>query len=351
MYDVVVIGAGQAGLAAAYHLKKRELNFVVLDANDGPGGAWRHRWDSLTLDAAHHIHELPGYSLPQNTGETPASQVVSEYYRGYEEKFSLPVQRPVQVRTLQRQKDSFTVITDHGEFSTKTVISATGTWDKPHWPYYPGITKFTGLQQHTHDFRTVDDYHHKRTLVVGGGASAVQFLIQLADAGVQTFWSTRQPPQWNSDIRSESTSGRENWGRNVEKSVLARTTSGEVPLSVVSATGLQLHPHYQKAIATGVLVSRGKISQLSETTVTFNDSSVEKIDAILWATGFRAALDHLRELHLRTNHGGINMLDSVRVAADDRLFLVGYGPSASTLGATRAGRAAAVAAATRATTP
>lgn len=97
----VIIGAGQAGLAAAHELVRRGLtpgtDFVVLDSNDGPGGAWRHRWDSLTLGTAHGIADLPGLPMERPDPGTPASRLVSDYYGRYEGEFGLRVVRPVRV--------------------------------------------------------------------------------------------------------------------------------------------------------------------------------------------------------------------------------------------------------------
>lgn len=340
--DVAVIGAGQAGLSAAYYLARRglapESGFVVLDANEGPGGAWRHRWDSLTLGSAHGIHDLPRFPLGTPDPREPASSVVSRYYGAYEAEYDLRVQRPVRVGKVSRTAGNrLKIATDRGVWRARYVINATGTWDKPYWPAYPGQQDFRGEQLHTRDFRSAADFAGRRVLVVGGGTSALQFLLQLHAAGAQTEWSTRRPPEFtNRPFDAE-------WGRDVERSVSERTRAGLPPLSVVAATGLPLTAQYQKGIDDGVLVSRGPLLRLTPDGAVFEDGSTAAVDVILWATGFRASLGHLASLHLREPGGGIRM-DGPRVVKLPQLFLVGYGESASTLGATRAGRAAAMAA-------
>ncbi|MDM7990591.1 FAD-dependent oxidoreductase [Arthrobacter sp. zg-Y877] len=341
--DVLVIGAGQAGLSAAYHLRRRGLEpgagFTVLDANPGPGGAWRHRWDSLTFGAAHALHDLPGMPLGAPDPSEPASAVVTRYYGEYERTFGFDVVRPVAVAAVAEGDGGRLAVraADGRGWQAWTVINATGTWDRPYWPYYPGRETFQGRQLHTRDFRSVDEFAGQRVLVVGGGTSAVQFLLQLHRAGVATVWSTRRPPEFT--LRPFDAE----WGRAVEAKVGARTRAGLPPLSVVSATGLPLTEEYRRGIEDGILVSRGPIRRLNEGGVVFADGSAEPVDSVLWATGFRAALDHLAPLHLREPGGGIRM-DGVRVVREPRLLLVGYGESSSTLGATRAGRAAALAA-------
>ncbi|WGW14061.1 NAD(P)-binding domain-containing protein [Saxibacter everestensis] len=342
MLQVVVIGAGQAGLSAGYHLRRRGLkpgrDFIILDSNDGPGGAWRHRWPALTFDAAHGIHDLPGMPLGEPDSATPASEIVTEYYGNYERRFDLPVHRPViveQVSSDSGPDGPLTLRTDSGIWQTRLIINATGTWTRPYWPHYPGRNLFRGRQLHTHDFRSAEEFRGQNVVVVGGGTSAVQFLLQLNAAGANTIWSTRRPPEFR------NLAGDSNWGRDIERRVAERTAAGLPPLSVVAATGLPLTPDYRQGIAAGILVSRGKISDIEAAGVRFADGTLVRADSILWATGFRAALDHLAPLRLREPGGGI-ITDGVEVGRDHRVLMVGYGASASTIGATRAGRAAAL---------
>jgi len=341
--DVLVIGAGQAGLSAAYHLRRRGLapyrDFVVLDANPGPGGAWQHRWPSLTLGRAHRVYDLPGLSLDDPDPEEPASAVVARYYAEYERRFGLPVVRPVKVSAVTSPDGSegpLRIDTDHGTWRSRRLVSATGTWDKPHWPAYPGRERFRGRQLHTHDFRDVEEFSGQHVVVVGGGTSAVQFLLQLADVATTT-WVTRRPPEFLPRAFDST------WGREVENRVDERVRRGLPPTSVVAATGLPLTEEYQRGIEAGVLVARPMFEEITEYGVRFVDGTEVRADTILWATGFRASLDHLAPLRLREPGGGITV-ERTTVVRDPRIQLVGFGASASTLGANRAGRVAAMSA-------
>lgn len=303
---MLVAGAGQAGLSAAYHLRRRglprESGFVVLDANPGPGGAWQHRWPSLTLGAAHRIHDLPGLPLGEPDPTEPASAVVARYYTEFERRFELPVHRPVRVRRVTSPKgvaSPLLVHTDAGDWRTRVLVNATGTWDRPHWPYYPGRELFRGRQLHTRDFRSAEELCGQRVVVVGGGTSAVQLLLQLAEVGATTTWVTRRPPEFVRrpfDVE---------WGRSVERRVDERVRAGLSPLSVVAATGLPLTEQYQRGIDAGVLVARDMFTSITPHGVRFAGGEEVRADAILWATGFRAALGHLAPLRLREAGGGI----------------------------------------------
>src|SRR5699024_2889972 len=265
-YSVVIIGAGQAGLAAARTLTRAGLRpgheLLVLDANSGPGGAWRHRWPSLTLGRAHGIADLPGPRHAQVDPQVPAAEVVADYYGRYEQEFDLAVQRPAQVRAVHTgpSPDLLTVTYDGPDapssVTTRLLINATGTWTRPYVPHVPGIETFAGRRLHRVSFRNAEEFAGLRTVVVGGGLSAVQFLLQLAPI-TDTVWATRRPPNFT-DRAFDPT-----WGQDVERAVRERTQSGQAPASVVRTTGIPLWPEYRQGVAEGVLVSRGMFARIS----------------------------------------------------------------------------------------
>lgn len=388
-FNIVIIGAGQAGLSAAGTLHRRGLvpgaDFAVLDGNEGPGGAWRHRWDALTLGRAHGVHDLPGFPLDNPDTWRPASEVVAEYYGAYEDHLGLNVIRPAKVQAVTQFHDGqFYIATEAGKFTADAIINATGTWETPNIPYYPGLEHFKGKQWHTKTFRDVEDFRDQRVLVVGGGASATQFLMMLEEVTDHSIWGSRSLPRWNAEHFDPD------WGRAVEQRVTTQVTAGYAPRSVVSNTGLALNQESLAYIDRGTLVFRGFIDSFLEHEVVLNGPGpdgatvnsqgeavddllrqgdpavanlhrntevlpgygtdidhqwVTPIDSILWGTGFRHSLDHLDPLDIRSDRGGVKMdKDGVTVPAQPGLFLVGYGASASTIGATRAGRRAAIAA-------
>lgn len=331
--DVVVIGAGQAGLSSASVLRERGVGFVVLDANPAPGGAWQHRWPSLRLGTVHRIHPLPGMALADADPGVPASEVVGEYYARYERAFDLPVHRPVTVTAVRPgDADRLKVETSAGTWTARALINATGTWTRPFWPFYPGRASFRGRQLHTADYRCADEFAGRHVVVVGGGASAVQLLAEISQV-TSTTWVTRREPVWVEGPFDEQA------GRDAVARVERAVREGRRPGSVVSVTGLGLTPAVAAARERGVLERRPMFDRITPDGVAWDDGRTVRADVILWCTGFRAALDHLAPLHLRAPAGGIAMVGT-RTARDPRVHLVGYGPSASTIGATRAARAA-----------
>ncbi|WP_246268042.1 FAD-dependent oxidoreductase [Nonomuraea typhae] len=339
--DVVVIGAGQAGLSSAYFLQRFGLDTVVLDAESRPGGAWRHRSPSLTMDKIHSIFDLPGvHQEGDPDGAAPAREAVPAYYAAYERAVGLDVLRPVRVSAVSRGDDDRLVVAATRrdvptEWAARAVVNATGTWTRPYWPYYPGGGDFRGRQIHYGSYRGPETFAGQRVVVVGGGASAMHVLSELADVAAGTLWVTRREPVWRDDEFGETAR------RDAVALVERRVREGLPPQSVVSVTGLGSTPVIRAAREKGVLNRLPMFSRITPDGLTWADGRHERVDAIVWATGFRSALDHLAPLKLREPGGGIKV-DGTRAVKEPRLQLVGYGPSASTIGANRAGRTAAL---------
>lgn len=349
--EVVVVGAGQAGLAAAFHLRRvgfePDRDFVVLDHSPRPGGAWQFRWPTLTFEKVHGMHALPGMELTGADPLRPSSEVIGAYFERYERTFGLRVHRPVNVTAVREGGGPppwteaagalgggrLLVATSEGDYAARALINATGTWDRPFWPRFPGQEMFGGRQLHSSGYQGPEDFRGARVVVVGGGTSAVQQLMEIAPVAAATTWVTRRPP-----VFREGPFDAEQ-GRAAVALVEERVRQGLPPRSVVSVTGLQMTEAVRRARESGVLERLPLFARLTPTGVSWDDGRAVEADVILYATGFRAAIDHLAPLHLREPGGGIRM-DGTRTLRDPRVHLVGYGPSASTIGAHRAGRAA-----------
>src|SRR5690606_23306063 len=348
---VVVIGGGQAGLSAAYHLLRRGFvspveqpgaarTFVVLDANPAPGGAWQHRWESLRMATVNGIFDLPGLAQRAVDASEASRDAVPRYFAGYEQAFDLPALRPVHVVAVRRADDDpdgeLVVTTDRGSWTTRFVINATGTWTNPVLPRYPGHDTFVGRQLHTRDYVRAEDFAGRRVAVVGGGISAIQLLEEISRVAT-TRWYTRREPVFRDGEFTPETGGRETIAK-----VMADVAAGRPTGSVVSYTGLIWTPYARAAQERGALERRPMFTAIEPMGVREADGSFTPVDVILWATGFKADLAHLDPLGLRNALGGIAM-EGTQVASEPRVHLVGIGPSQSTVGANRAGREAVTA--------
>ena len=362
---VVVIGAGQAGLSAGHHLQGRGFapaipddshdtavlrvdsalrtkagtapTFVMFDANPAPGGAWQHRWDSLTMDTVNGIFDLPDFERTPGDPHEKSSIAVPEYFAQYEARSHFPLLRPVTVTEVRPAgpdpQADLLVTTSAGVWRTRTVINATGTWDNPIRPHYPGQETFLGRQLHTRDYVAKEEFAGQTVAVVGAGISALQHLGEISQVA-RTLWYTRRPPEF-----SDKEFLPETEGRRTIAAVTADVEAGNPTGSVVSYTKLPRLSYLEETFKTGVLDRRPMFTGIEPRGLREADGTFTSADVILWATGFKPSIAHLDPLKLRNERGGIQ-LDGTQVVKDPRIQLVGFGPSQSTVGANRAGREA-----------
>lgn len=327
--QVVVIGGGQAGLAASYHLRRLGLDFVILDAQTTPGGAWQHAWDSLRLFSPAAYSSLPGRLMPTQSGETyPDAQHVVEYLADYEKRYEFTVERPVRVLGVHRDGVFLRVETDSGTWHARAVISATGTWWQPFLPALPGRAVFEGRQLHTVEYRSPADFAGQRVIVVGGGNSGTQIAADLA-YDTQLTWVTQRPPRFLADdidgraLFDAATARR----RALEEG--RRDTGGVASLGDIVAV-----PLVRAARDRGLLRASPMFTRVIPGGVAWADGTRAEADAIIWCTGFRPALSHLAPLQLRGRRGHI-ATEATRAVDEPRLHLLGYGdwtgPASATL--------------------
>ena len=342
----VIVGAGQAGLSVAFYLRRLGLDpgndFVVLDRGPGAGGAWQLRWDALKLGYAHRVNDLPGMdelglSFDDADRQVPAKEVVADFYSRYEEHYGLQIVRPADVTRVDPTLDGFLVRFGgaHGprEVSTTVLVNATGTWGAPFVPWYPGMNGFRGRQLHTAEYRAAEEFRDQDVVVVGGGTSAIGFLLELDGVAGSITWCTRRPVDYLDGAQELNI---EAGARAVALQDEAAREGRALP-SIVSTTGVPRSRRIQAAIERGLLDPRPMFSAVEEHGVRFPDGTFQHADAIIWATGFRPELRHLAPLKLREQAGGITVGQGA-ATRNARVFFAGYGPTASTVGANRAGR-------------
>ncbi|GHH43179.1 ArsO family NAD(P)H-dependent flavin-containing monooxygenase [Streptomyces candidus] len=330
--EVAVVGGGQAGLAAGYHLRRRGLDFQILDADPAPGGSWQHMWDSLHLFSPAEHSSLPGRLMPAQAGETyPDAGHVVGYLTDYEKRYDLPVQHGTRVEAVRRDGDHFLVESDTGVRRARAVISATGTWSRPFLPALPGREVFAGRQLHTVHYRSPADFAGQRVVVVGGGNSGAQIAADLALDGraADLTWVTARPPRFLPDDIDGRALFDVATARRRALEAGREDTGGVASLGDVVAV-----PPVRAARDAGLLRAAGMFSRLTADGVRWADGSTTGADAVIWCTGFRPALSHLAPLGLRGPRGRIPTTGTQAVG-EARLHLLGYGdwtgPASATL--------------------
>jgi putative flavoprotein involved in K+ transport len=296
VFDALVIGAGQAGLAAGYHLKRAGLSFAILEAGEEPGGSWPGYYESLTLFSPSRYSQLPGLPFPGAPDRYPARDEVVAYLRRYAEAFGLPVLPGERVLRTERADAGFRVLTAGGEYRARTLIAATGSFSKPHRPRFPGQDAFRGRILHAAEYRNAEPFRGKRVVIVGAGNSAVRIAHELA-AVAETTLATRSPLRFE----PQTILGRDVhfW---LSVSGLDRLPLGRL-FDVSEPGGVVDDGTYAAAVRSGRPDRRPVFSRFTEEGVVWKDGGEEQVDAVLLATGYRPNLDYLRPLGVLREDG------------------------------------------------
>lgn len=336
--DVLVIGGGQAGLAVGYYLRRTGMSLAILDAGAGPGGAWRRGWDSLHAFSPARYSSLPGRVMPGGPERYPARDEVVGYLADYEERYGLPVHRPVRVEAVARRGKVLAAKIGHAWVKARAVVSATGTWSRPYVPEYPGRERFLGEQVHSAFYRSPEPYVGRRVLVVGGGNSGAQILAEVSKVA-GTTWVTLEEPHFSPD----DVDGRVLFERATERYRAAQDGRDTEPVEGLG--NVVMVPPVKEARERGVLLSVPPFERFGEEGAIWSDGHQEPFDAVIWCTGFRPALDHLEPLGVVGADGRVEV-DGTRSTSEPRLWLVGYGDwtgfaSATLVGVGRSARSTA----------
>lgn len=191
-YDVVVIGGGQAGLSVGYQLIRRGLSFVILDANNKVGDAWRNRWDSLRLFTPARYSELAGMPFPAPPHSYPTKDEVADYLEAYAARFDLPVRTGIRVDKLSKQGDRFLISAGNLRFEADNVVVATGGYQGSAVPAFAPELDPNIVQLHSSEYRRPSQLQEGNVLVVGAANSGAEIALEVSRSH-QTYLSGRHP--------------------------------------------------------------------------------------------------------------------------------------------------------------
>ncbi|MGQ7818871.1 flavin-containing monooxygenase [Metapseudomonas furukawaii] len=283
MQDVIVIGAGQAGLACGWHLQRLGLGFLILDGQPRPGGNWRNYYDSLKLFSPAAYSSLPGLPFPGSPAHYPSRDEVVDYLEAYASRFQLPIQADTEVRQVLRSGDGFELRSATGRrFHARAVIVASGGFSRPYLPAIPGLDGFQGHQLHSADYRNVSPFRGQRVVVVGAANSAVQIaheLAQVAETTLATREAIRFVPQRMLGIDFHA------W---LKWTGLEKTRWLNDQSTPVLDDGT-----YRNALRTGLLRRKPMFTAVTPAGVLWPGGQHEAVDSLIFATGYRPNLPFL----------------------------------------------------------
>ena len=333
--DVVVIGGGQSALSVAYYLRRTALTAIVLDSGESAGGAWQHTWRSLRLFSPAQWSSLPGRLMPGGSTYYPDRDEALDYLSDYERRYAAAVQRPVRVTAVRRTTDGLRVETDRGVWLARAVVSATGTWSAPNVPELADQSSYAGRILHSARYRSPEELAGKRVVVVGGGNSGAQIVADVFEHADVT-WATRSPPSFLPD----EIDGRYLFG---EESARYRALTNGVAAPPRTLGDIVAVASVRRARAHGALDAVPMFTRFTADGVEWPDGRRTREDAVIFATGFRPALQHLAPLGIAEPNGRISVRGT-RAVREPRLWLVGYGDwtgyaSATLIGVGRSARA------------
>lgn len=315
-FDVIVIGGGQSGLSMGYYLRRSGLSYIILDNQKEGGGAWVHTWKSLRLFSPAQWSSLPGMIMTGGSDYYPTRDVAIEYLNFYETKYNLPIKRPVNVLNVTKEGDQFVVETSEGILNSKVLVSATGSFNNPFIPSIEGSSIFKGQVLHSSQYESPDDFIGKRVAIVGEGNSGAQILAEVSKV-TGTIWITQKEPRFLPD----HIDGRYLFDAATQMYEAQKMGKQYKPPSLGDIVMID---SVKEARARKVLKSRRPFEKFTEDSLIWADGHEEKIEIVIYCTGFKASLKHLASLNV-INEDGKAETEGTKSKKVEGLWFVGYG--------------------------
>jgi putative flavoprotein involved in K+ transport len=280
-YDVVVVGAGQTGLAIGYFLARQGRRHVIFDRADSIGAAWRERWESLTLFTPRRYDSLPGLPFPGDPDGYPGREAVIAYLESYAQTFELPVELNSNVRKLTADDGTFCLEVNGRIVTADQVVAATGPFQTPYVPEVADRLAADIFQTHSTGYRKPSDVPEETVLVAGGGNTGFQIAKELSEnRKVCLSVGSRQKPL------PQRILGRDLFWWLTKSGLLNATVESRLGSrlqhrdTLIGSSPRELRRRYRVELKPRVLDASGR-------TVRFADGSELEVEAVVWATGYR----------------------------------------------------------------
>jgi len=288
--NTVVIGGGQAGLSVGYHLQRRGVQFVILDASARVGDAWRNRWDSLRLFTPAKFSGLDGMRFPAAPNSFPTKDAMGDYLERYAQHFQLPVHSGVRVERLSRLGDRFLVVAGDQQFEADNVVVAMAGWQRPRVPTFARELNPRIVQLHTFEYRNRSQLQPGGVLIVGAGNSGAEIALDVVH-GHDTWLSG--PDTGHVPFRIEGLVARLLLVRLVLRVVFHRILTVKTPLGRKVRAKMLHHGEPlvrtkpQDLVAAGIKrVSR--VARIENGRPVLEDGRVLDVSNVIWCTGFNS---------------------------------------------------------------
>jgi len=285
-FQTIVIGGGQAGLAAGYFLAQQNDSFTILDENRRTGEVWRNRWDSLRLFTPSKYNGLPGMPFPKPDFYFPTKDEAADYLEAYAGRFNLPVQHGVKVELLTYNDQGYRISTGAGSFHARNVIVATGPYQKPYTPAFAQELDPTILQVHSSAYRNPGQISVQNILVVGAGNSGAEIGLELARAGKRVWLAGRDVGRIPADKVGRILGGRPYWWF-ISRVLSVVTPIGRKMRSNVLYHGAPLIRASRQEVLDAGIESIPRISGVLSGKPKVEDGRSLPAEGVIWATGFR----------------------------------------------------------------
>jgi putative flavoprotein involved in K+ transport len=288
VFDTVIVGGGQAGLATGYHLAKRGRSFVILDASERVGDPWRKRWDSLRLYSPAGYDGLPGLRFPAKRTAYPTAGEMADYLEAYAAHFALPVRSGVAVDTLARAGVRYVVTAGDRTFEAENVVVATGVMQKPHVPDFAPALDPRLTQLHSSDYRNPSQLQKGPVLVVGASHSGADIAHEVA-ATHPTILSGVDTGQIPAGVDT----------RRGRMGFRMLAFAGKHILTMDTPMGRKMRPHVRHGgapllryrrkdlLAAGVERTLARTVAVDDGRPVLDDGRVLDVRNVVWCTGFR----------------------------------------------------------------
>lgn len=303
-HDVVVIGAGQAGLSVGYHLKRKGIDHVILEGASRIGDVWRNRWDSLRLFTPAKFDSLDGFRFPAKPDTFPTKDQMADYLESYARKFDLPVRVNARVGSLCKANGRFRVETADGAYEADQVVVAAASYQKPRLPEFAGGLDARVFQMHSHEYTNPAQLPAGPVLLVGAGNSGAEIAIDLAGTH-EVFLAGREVGQIPFDIAGFL--GRKLLVRMVIRGVFHRVLTMRTPMGRKFRS--RMHGHGMPLIRTKPAQLKragvrriGRITGIRDGKALADDGAKVPFSSVIWCTGFHCGFDWI-DLPVLDAHG------------------------------------------------